>query len=114
VPGVRDSLRRQHYAIEGKLNAKQFGVQDTKPKGIAKVLNFVERHPILTGSVVSGGGMFSNISPSVATTAGLALGAYGLAQPGGRALAGEALTQGARGTAFEAGKMVPEIIEEQQ
>ena len=114
VPGVRDTLRRQHYAIEGKLNAKQFGIQDTKPKGIARVLNFVERHPLLTGSLVSGGGMFSNISSTAATTAGLGLGLYGLAQPSGRALAGEALTQGARGTAFEAGKMVPELIEEQQ
>jgi len=114
VPGVRDTLRRQHYAIEGKLNAKQFGIQETRPKGIAKVLNFVERHPLLVGSAVSGGGMLSNLSPTTTTTLGLGLGAYGLAQPGGRALAGEALTQGARGTAFEAGKMVPELIEEQQ
>jgi len=114
VPGVKDTLRRQHYAIEGKLNAKQFGIQETRPKGIAKVLNFVERHPILVGSAVSGGGMLSNISPTAATTAGIGLGLYGLAQPGGRALAGEALEQGARGTAFEAGKMVPELIEEQQ
>ena len=114
VPGVRDTLRRQHYAIEGKLNAKQFGIQETRPKGIAKVLNFVERHPLLVGGAISGGGMFSNLSPTATTTLGLGLGAYGLAQPGGRALAGEALTQGARGTAFEAGKMVPELIEEQQ
>ena len=114
VPGVRDTLRRQHYAIEGKLNAKQFGIQETRPKGIAKVLNFVERHPLLVGSAVSGGGMLSNLSPTTTTTLGLGLGAYGLAQPGGRTLAGEALTQGARGTAFEAGKMVPELIEEQQ
>lgn len=113
VPGVRDTLRRQHYAIEGKLNAKQFGIQETRPKGIAKVLNFVERHPLLVGGMVSGGGMFSNLSPTATTTLGLGLGAYGLAQPGGRALAGEALTQATRGTAFEAGKLVPEIIEEQ-
>lgn len=114
VPGVRDTLRRQHYAIEGKLNAKQFGIQEARPKGIARVLNFVERHPLLVGGAISGGGMFSNLSPTATTTLGLGLGAYGLAQPGGRALAGEALTQGARGTAFEAGKMVPELIEEQQ
>lgn len=114
VPGVRDTLRRQHYAIEGKLNAKQFGIQETRPKGIARVLNFVERHPLLVGGAISGGGMFSNLSPTATTTLGLGLGAYGLAQPGGRALAGEALTQGARGTAFEAGKLVPEVIEEQQ
>ena len=114
VPGVKDTLRRQHYAIEGKLNAKQFGIQEARPKGIAKVLNFVERHPILTGSAVSGGGMLSNISPTAATTAGIGLGLYGLAQPGGRQLAGEVLEQGARGAAFEAGKMVPELIEEQQ
>lgn len=113
VPGVRDTLRRQHYAIEGKLNAKQFGIQETRPKGIAKVLNFVERHPLLVGGMVSGGGMFSNLSPTATTSLGLGLGAYGLAQPGGRALAGEALTQATRGTAFEAGKLVPEIIEEQ-
>jgi len=114
VPGMRDTLRRQHYAIEGKLNAKQFGIQESRPKGIAKVLNFVERHPLLVGGAVSGGGMFGNLSPTATTSLGLGLGAYGLAQPGGRALAGEALTQGTRGAAFEAGKMVPEIIEEQQ
>jgi hypothetical protein len=114
VPGVRDTLRRQHYAIEGKLNAKQFGIQETRPKGIAKVLNFVERHPILVGSAVSGGGLFGNISPTAATTAGLGLGLYGLAQPSGRQLAGEVLEQGTRGAAFEAGKVVPELIEEQQ
>ena len=104
----------ESFAIEGKLNAKQFGIQEARPKGIAKVLNFVERHPILTGSAVSGGGMLSNISPTAATTAGIGLGLYGLAQPGGRQLAGEVLEQGARGAAFEAGKMVPELIEEQQ
>ena len=114
VPGMRDTLRRQHYAIEGQLNAKQFGIQESRPKGIAKVLNFVERHPLLVGGAVSGGGMFGNLSPTATTSLGLGLGAYGLAQPGGRALAGEALTQGTRGAAFEAGKMVPEIIEEQQ
>jgi len=114
VPGMRDTLRRQHYAIEGKLNAKQFGIQESRPKGIAKVLNFVERHPLLVGGAVSGGGMFGNLSPTATASLGLGLGAYGLAQPGGRALAGEALTQGTRGAAFEAGKMVPEIIEEQQ
>ena len=114
VPGMRDTLRRQHYAIEGKLNAKQFGIQESRPKGIAKVLNFVERHPLLVGGAVSGGGMFGNLSPTATTSLGLGLGAYGLAQPGGRALAGEALNQATRGAAFEAGKMVPEIIEEQQ
>ncbi len=114
VPGVRDTLRRQHYAIEGKLNAKQFGIQEARPKGIAKVLNFVERHPLLVGGAVSGGGMFNTLSPTATTTAGIGLGLYGLAQPGGRQLAGEALEQATRGTAFEAGKMVPELIEEQQ
>ncbi len=112
APGVRDTLRRQHYAIEGKLNAKQYGIAQSPNKGIAKVLNFVERHPFIAGSAIQGGGMFSNVSPTLATSAALGLGAYGLTQPGGRRLAGEVLEQGTRGTAFEAGKLVPEIIEE--
>lgn len=114
VPGVRDTLRRQHYAIEGKLNAKQFGIQESRPKGAAKLLNFVERHPIFTGSLIGGGGMLQNLSPTTTTSIGLGLGAYGLAQPGGRRLMGEVAEQGTRGAAFEAGKMVPELIEEQQ
>jgi len=112
APGVRDTLRRQHYAIEGKLNAKQYGIAQSPRRGIAKVLNFVERHPFIAGSAIQGGGMFSDVSPTLATSAALGLGAYGLIQPGGRRLAGEALEQGTRGTAFEAGKLVPEIIEE--
>jgi hypothetical protein len=112
APGVRDTLRRQHYAIEGKLNAKQYGITQSPNKGIAKVLNFVERHPFIAGSAIQGGGMFSNVSPTLATSAALGLGAYGLTQPGGRRLAGEVLEQGTRGTAFEAGKLVPEIIED--
>lgn len=112
APGVRDTLRRQHYAIEGKLNAKQYGIAQSPNRGIAKVLNFVERHPFIAGSAIQGGGMFSNVSPTLATSAALGLGAYGLTQPGGRRLAGEVLEQGTRGTAYEAGKLVPEIIED--
>ena len=56
--------------------------------------------------------MFSDVSPTLATSAALGLGAYGLAQPGGRRLAGEVLEQGTRGTAYEAGKLVPELIED--
>ena len=112
APGVRDALRRQHYSIEGKLNAKQYGVSQSPNKGIARVLNFVERHPFIAGSAIQGGGMFSDVSPTLATSAALGLGAYGLAQPGGRRLAGEVLEQGTRGTAYEAGKLVPEIIED--
>lgn len=88
---IRSSLRRQHLALEARSNVSTNLAKSPEQGAVQKALSMVERHPFVAASAVQGTGMFSNLPEPLVLGGSAALGAYGLAQPGVRRLAGEAL-----------------------
>jgi hypothetical protein len=89
--GIRASLRRQHLALEARANVSQNLAKSPEKGAVQKAISMVERHPFVAASAVQGTGMFSNLPEPLVLGGTAALGAYGLAQPGVRRMAGEAL-----------------------
>lgn len=98
---IRAAMQRQHYAIEAKMNTQSVAVAAPPKTLIEKGIAYAEAHPFIAAGLAKGQGMLTGLPELVGTTGALALGTYGLLQPGGRRMVGQALGPVARGATYQ-------------